>query len=322
MGVYKKIHKCSKILDNLYNGWRWHIYYWDFLGQQIRTNFGHWNTGCVRNIKKNIIGTPGRIQFFIEYHEHSKITVEIIKKAYGRDSKTLGRCLFASGNVIIDDPEESRIADIAIARTHLCEGYPSIWSLKNEAENESRKMIDKIRTAWSEVKSIISTELEHEIDNTGTKLIRKPSLFNEREYPVDCYYREVIPEIVNEITMRSAGKIPKLLETRYEFEPRSSPSDNTPVTMCVLSFGKNGLKLCRVKEPVRKDIMSRIDELLASSQLNERISRVRDLIDNFVMNKKRSEFFSKIDELWNDIYIESQSLSQNARCSLCPFKEY
>lgn len=220
----------------------------------------------------------------------------------------------------MDDPQESRIADVATARTHLRDGYPSLWKVKNEAEHECKKKIGEIRATWAEIESIISTELEREIENTGTRLVWKPSLFTEREYPVSCYYREVISEIVNEIKMRLDNKIPKLLEARYEFESTGNPG-NGSLTMCVLSFGENGMKLCKVKESELNEIKSRIEKLLGDIHVKDRISRVLGLKDDLLTNEKRNEFFAKIDELWNNVYLESQSLNQNAKCTLCPFKE-
>jgi hypothetical protein len=321
MATYKKIHKYSKILDILYPSRRRNLCCWDFCGQQICTNFWNRYTSRIRNIKKNIIGTQGRIQFFIAYHEHSKTTVEIIKKAYGRDSKTLGRCSYASGYLIIDDPQESRIADIATARTHLRDGYPDIWELKDRAENECKKKINEIRIIWAEIKTLISTEMEREIEATGTHLILKPSLFTEREYPISCYYNEILSQIVNEIRMRLDNKLPKLLEVRYEFESTGNPA-NGSLTMCVLSFGKTGVKLCKVKESELNEIKSRVEKLLHDIHLRDKISRALELKDDLFTNEKRKDFFVKIDELWNNIYLESQNLNQNAKCSLCPFKEY
>lgn len=131
--VYKKIQAYSEILDNLYSWWRGSFYRGYFRRQQICSSIWHWYTSFNQNAKKNIINAPGRIQFFIEYHEHSKSTVEIIKNGYGRKSNSLGNCQYVSGKTIINEPRESEIADIGTARIHLRDGYSELWKLKDEA---------------------------------------------------------------------------------------------------------------------------------------------------------------------------------------------
>jgi hypothetical protein len=215
--VYKKIQKYSEVLDNLYFDWRRHFYHRNFLRQQIHTSIGHRCISFIRNVEKKISSTHGGIQFFIDYHKHSKDTVQIIKDGYGRTSNTLGSCEYHDGYMRIRAPEESKIADIGSARNHLRDGYPNIWKLKDEAESASRQKIEEIENLINEIKSRISSELERKVETTNTKLVLKPALFSsQREYPVSCYYDNTTQEIVNEIKMRLDGKIHENLVKHIE----------------------------------------------------------------------------------------------------------
>lgn len=319
---YKKSHKYSEILDNLYSWWRGSFYCGYFHRQQICSSIWHWYTSFIRNIKKNLINPPGRIQFFIEYHEHSKCTVEIIKNGYGRKSNSLGICQYASGKIIVNEPRESKIADIGSARIHLHDGYPQLWKLKDEAESECKQKIDEIKNLVIEIDSIISSELERKIEATDTQLIRKPALFtSQREYPVSCYYDDIYSEIIDEIKTRLDGKLEAHLELDFKFEPTGSAAAGD-LTMCTLSFGKNGKMLCKVREVEYDEIRSRIEKLVVNLHLKDRVSKVLKFKNDLETNEKRTEFFKRIDDLWNNIYLESQSLNRKAKCPLCPFKEY
>jgi len=309
-------------LDNLYSWWRGSFYCGYFRRQQICSGIWHRYTSFIRNVKKNIINTPGRIQFFIEYHEHSKSTVEIIKNGYGRKSNSLGNCQYVSGKIIINEPRESEIADIGTARIHLHDGYPELWKLKDEAGSECKYKIDEIKNLMTEIDSIISSELERKIEATSTKLVRKQALFSsEREYPVSCYYDDISSEIVNEIKMRLDGKIEARLELDFKFEPTGSAATGD-LTMRTLSFGKNGKTLCKVREAEYDEIRSRIEKLRVNSHIKDRVSKVLEFKNDLETNEKRIKFFKRIDDLWNNIYLESQSLNRKAKCPLCPFKEY
>lgn len=320
--IHKKIHKYSKILDNLHFSWDRSFHSWDFLRKQIRTSIWDRYSSHIRNIKTNIFSTQGTIQFFIDWHEHSKDTVQIIKDGYGRTSKILGNCKYASGSIVIDEPQESRIADIGSARTHLRNGYPDIWKLKDEAESECKQKIGEIMSVWNKIKSIISSELERNIETTNTHLVPRPSLFqNEREYPVSCYYEDAIPEIVNEIKMRLDSKIAASLELKFTFESAGSV-ESGDLTLRTLSFGEYGNKLCKIKETEYNEIKSRIERLLENLYLKDRVSKIIRLKDDLTMNEKRNEFFNKIDRLYDDIYYESKSLDIRGKCNLCPFRDF
>ncbi len=320
--IYKKNYKYSEILGTLYSWWRGSFYCGYFRRQQIRPSIWNCYPGHIRNIKKNIISTPGRIQFFIQYHEHSKTIVEIIKNGYGRKSNTFGNCQHASGRIITLEPLESKIADIGSARIHLRDGYPELWKLKEEAESKCKIKINEIKNIVNEIDLRISSELERKIDTTNTQLVRKQSLFSsKREYPVSCYYDDVVPEIVDEIKMRLDGKMEARLELDFKFEPTGSATTGD-LTMRILSFGKNGKKLCQVRESEYDEIKCRIERLLDDIQLKKKISKVFDLKNDLETNENRTKFINMIDDLWDKIYLESQSLNRKAKCPLCPFKEY
>lgn len=316
--VLEKINKYAKTIDifSLERGVHFHL--WNFLRKQIRSTSRYRNFGWIRNCEKIFLNAEDSIQFFIDYHNHSKDTVQIIKDGYGITSYTLGRY---DGYMIVHAPEESKIPDIGSARSHLRDGYPDLWELKLGAEYECGQKIKEVENLINEIKSRVSSELERKIKTTDTKLVIKSVLFSsQREYPVSCYYDYTIQEIVNEIKMRSDGKIHENLSKHIEYV-RGSSVERRDLAMYKISFGENGKRLCELRENDYDEIHSRIEKLLIDSDLKNKISELSKLKSELDANPKRNKFFVEIDKLYRDVTYETKSLNMSGKCGLCPFKE-
>jgi hypothetical protein len=82
--------------------------------------------------------------FFLNYHKHSKEIVKIMKSGFGEESGVLGRCNDRNDVVTIQRLQEPEIEGIGFTRSHLPNGYPKYWKLKEDAVSDSSKILSQI----------------------------------------------------------------------------------------------------------------------------------------------------------------------------------